>query len=202
MKVRVNNQKLQWVFNKDIGACLEVNGGNVILGGGALQKLVRTDQEINDYDLFFKNKAALELTKAHFESLGYDLIFECPKGELFTYRKKASIFDLIGPTKVQLISKFFYDGPEDLIDSFDFTATQWAYDGENVHTTVQTIKDTKNKMLRLHKLTFPAATMNRVGKYKHLKGYKVPQDFFVDFLFQMSENQYSERRNLCLYIQM
>lgn len=59
----------------------------------------------------------------------------------------------------------YYTSPESVIDSFDFTITQCAYDGTDFYFGEYTLWDIPRKKLALHKLTYGVATMRRLIKY-------------------------------------
>lgn len=73
--------------------------------------------------------------------------------------------------KVQVI-KIFSLTADAVIDGFDFTICQWAFDGENLIVGPYTIYDTLRKRLAIHKITFPISTARRILKYAN-QGYTV-----------------------------
>ena len=99
---------------------------NVVLAGGALRSLVGKCEDICDYDLFVTDQSVLEKLFKSLEDRGYRKIFACPKRELFTYTKEDEV-------KVQVINKRPYQDCEDIISSFDITASCAAWDGENFY---------------------------------------------------------------------
>ncbi len=142
----------------------------IILAGGAMRYIVDPDEdEICDFDLFFTDDEAVNFVKEYLESSSYTNTFSCPKGELFSYSLP---YDNDCFIKVQLINKRVYDDVYDLLESFDFTACQFAWDGETFYTSRQAVKDVKKKYLRLHRMTFPTATFKRMYKYRG-KGYYI-----------------------------
>lgn len=138
---------------------LNLISDKVLLAGGSLQTLVDSDAEIFDYDLFFTDEEEIEKTKAKLAEAGFEEVFACPAGELFTWKNDFT------DDKVQLITKRMYKDPVDLIDSFDFTASMWCWDSKNLWTTNDAVKDTIKRSLRIHKLEYPVATLSRIIKY-------------------------------------
>ena len=96
--------------------------------------------------------------------------------------------------KIQLITEFFYDSTEQLLDSFDITACRFSYDGDYLSTFYSAIRDTTNKRIRLHKITHPAATMKRIAKYAQ-KGYRLDNQA-VDHFIQNAYDAGVEGREL------
>lgn len=155
--------------------------GQVILAGGALRCLVDPNEEIVDYDLFFKNTTDLVDTRNELEAFGFRKVFECPQGELYTYVRKSM--------KVQLIVKRYYKDVKDLLDSFDFTACQIAIFEGNLYIAREAIRDIKRKRLNLNTIEYPVATLNRIQKYIK-KGYTVNEAFYQELVYRISEKEW------------
>lgn len=161
-------------FNVDIQPVLSVKG--CFLAGGALRLTVDPEDEVQDIDLFFETKEALNEALNYYDNSGlYKSVFRCPKGELFTYR------NLNTAMKVQLVAKEFYS-PQEAIASFDIIAGCAAWDGERFYKNRKFISDVLNKRLSINTVTYPRSTMRRVAKYVD-KGYRLTReavDTFVD----------------------
>lgn len=147
------------------GDVLSLLGDGVVLAGGALRALVDASEEISDYDLFVLDQGIIPKLKSSLEHLEYNLCFECPKGQLYTYKN-------LEGTKVQIINKRAYKDCEDLISSFDITACCAAYDGEVFYTNERFVFDNLNKLINLNKVEYPNATLRRIVKYSN-KGFKL-----------------------------
>lgn len=137
--------------------------GGVYLAGGALRTLVDLDEVVSDYDLFFESQVAAELTRERLKNLGFDLIFECPEGKLFTFKGCGM--------KIQCVCENYYFTARELISSFDFTACASAFDGNTFWVHRHFARSVRKKTLKLLSLTFPVATLGRIIKYDK-KGYK------------------------------
>ena len=161
-------------FSKDLQPVVNIKG--CFLAGGALRTTVDPTDEVQDLDLFFETKEALDEARAYYDNSGlYKSVFECPKGELFTYR------NLETAVKVQLVAKEFYS-PQEAIDSFDIIAGCAAWDGEDFYKNRKFISDVLNKRITINVVTYPKSTMRRVAKYVG-KGYRLTReavDAFVD----------------------
>ncbi len=66
---------------------------------------------------------------------------------------------------LQFIKIGFYPTAEAVIDSFDFTACQCAYDGETLTVGEYTLWDLGRRRLAVHRVTFPVSTIRRMLKY-------------------------------------
>lgn len=153
-------------IDSDIVKLIDSYSGKLFLAGGCWRKPFDGIQ-IDDYDIFFSTLGILELPNviSHLEDIGFNKVFECPLGELYTFKD--------GDTKVQLITKFRYESMEDLISTFDITAACCGYDGTQFHFDEMFRQDCENKEIGLNRVTFPVATMKRINKYRD-KGYMVP----------------------------
>ena len=160
MLKRANNQ-----FNKFID--LNLIDKNSYLAGGVFRHLFDKEDKIIDYDIFFKNEDGKTDIKEKLDKIGANNIFSCPNGKLFTYRYE----DL----KIQLITEFTYNNVFELVDSFDINACRFCYHENKFYFNKESIKDVKKKRITLHRADFPAATFNRIIKYKN-KGYILPHD--------------------------
>lgn len=71
---------------------------------------------------------------------------------------------------IQIMRLGWYDSPEHVIDTFDFTIVQAIVDRDYVYMNPLTPLDLSRKRLVLHRMQFPASTLRRLIKYTH-KGY-------------------------------
>lgn len=157
---------------------------SLILAGGAIRDSLN-GREIADYDFFFTDLTTKDRVREYLVDNGYSLVFACPLGHLYSYKKD----DL----KVQLITKMAYGTIENLLNSFDFTICQFAYNHEGVvYTNKQAIKDNKTNTLTVHEVTFPTSTINRISKYK-AKGFWTGDAIksIVEHLVQMDVRDYN-----------
>lgn len=158
---------------------LGIIGNGCFLAGGSLRTLIQ-EEEVADFDLFFKpdvgdifgdltpetevpyNRRVNEI-KSILKKEKYDCVFACPLGSMFTYKK--------GNIKVQLILLSF-GTPEEIINQFDISAGQAAFDGVNFYCSTNFVRNIKSKMLTLESVTYPVATIKRLSKYEK-KGYNI-----------------------------
>lgn len=183
----------------------------VYLAGGSLRNLLGGDDIIQDIDLFFRDKEALEQAMKIMDSYNgsddgcwYEA-FRCPAGELITYKsaidkpeEDRTSEDYKNQRKVQFITKSFYESPEQLINTFDFIPTCACIYGEVLYTHPDWVRHVKKRTLGLHFVSYPVATLNRLLKYSH-KGYHVPSDTLLGLVIQINENEFDANR-LALYV--
>lgn len=184
---------------------LGIIGNGVILGGGAIRSLFKSEEEISDVDLFFNNLDLVAPLREKLVALGAELKFECPENKLFSYKFPDKPIDtdvFEKGLKIQLICERTYLDAASLIFSFDLNACCGAWDGEKFYIHSNMVKDIKTKTLSLMNLTFPIATLKRICKYNK-KGYRVHKiaEQYVNEMIQFMSNggAYSEE-NLRVYI--
>lgn len=140
-----------------------------VLAGGAIRDHIVGVTPV-DYDIFFydhgkKYYTAVDDARRFLWARGFDCVFECPNGQLYTYKNKDNV-------KVQLILKRKYEGLHDLFESFDFNLCCYATkdDCSAIYYTREAHNDLYTKKLTLNNIEYPVATINRLYKYRQ-KGY-------------------------------
>ena len=95
------------------------------------------------------------------------------KAKLLNEHKYAKTY-LLNNQLIQIIHVRFYASVLDLLDSFDFTVCQFAWDGQTIFSTPNAVISTSRKHLGAHKI-YPkhaADSLRRAFKY-HKKGYQL-----------------------------
>lgn len=147
---------------------LDILSHEVVLAGGSLQTLINDDITINDYDIFFVTYGSnsmnekVAIVSKKLEDQGYECVFDCPAGELRTFKKDG--------VKIQLIKKTPYIDMEALISSFDFTACMAAYNGTEFLFAYSFIKASKYLTLDVNYISYPVSSLRRLLKYQK-KGF-------------------------------
>ena len=183
---------------------LGIIGNGSYLAGGALRTLVDNSEKVDDFDIFFEDGEREDFGLSEPPAIDhplrvkevrdilvkekFKLVFECKKGELYTYKKDG--------IKIQLITVKFLS-PQEMINSFDFGACQAAYDGCDLFFTKAFVHNVKFKKLSTEFVEFPAATIKRMIKYSN-KGYNV-NGAILDFMEKISGLTFDEN-GLRLYV--
>lgn len=129
------------------------------LAGGAIRRTLIGMELESDFDFFFKTQEQLGKFRKEIESKGANKINDNEHAE--TYMKRIAGKDRL----IQLVKMDYYETAEALLDSFDFSITQLAYDGTDLVFGKYTLWDLPRKKLTLHKLTYGVASMRRLIKY-------------------------------------
>lgn len=154
---------------------------NAIIAGGAITS-VFTNKEVNDIDVYFRSEEDLfRALAAVFDESQYtpdDLIDILGSHDLI-YNGKSQrtlmLKDKETEQNIQLMTFRYFDSPEDIFESFDYTVCMGAYDctsGEFVFHA-DFFKHNAQRYLKFHTgTTYPIMSLMRVDKYKK-KGYDI-----------------------------
>ena len=132
----------------------------VWLGGGAVRRTLIKQPLDSDFDFFFKD---VDTFKSWEAKLPKTVVKVRETKHHTEYKCTLEGSDI--PVVLQAIQFKYYDSPEEVLDSFDYTITQFVTDGNSLWTTVESLWDLGRKRLALHKVTYPVATMRRMLKY-------------------------------------
>lgn len=146
-------------YGKIILTELKESGINCWLAGGALRDYFAGVVIKTDYDLFFPNDEEYQKCAKYFKDKEAIVIWESDNGMKVKYNKR----------KFDLVKKFFV-GPQETINEFDFTVSQFAVDTEKVYYGETSFIDLAKRQLMINKITFPTSTMSRSFRY-YTKGY-------------------------------
>jgi hypothetical protein len=129
------------------------------LAGGALRRTLTNQKLETDFDFFFRDKVQLEKFAAELERKGLTKRRETQHHVHYSGK-------VAGATReVQLIRFKYYENAIDVINSFDFTICQFAFDGTTLTAGDHAFWDLGRKRLAINKITYPVSTMRRVLKY-------------------------------------
>lgn len=137
---------------------------NCYIAGGAITSIF-TGKDINDIDVYFKDKSEL-----------FKVLYEHFSSEYIIYvTKKAITFKLTNQETIQFIFMNYYDKADDIFNDFDFTINMGAFDIQKDKFVLHKdfLKDNVQKRLVVNTNTkFPIVTGTRILKY-NMKGYEI-----------------------------
>lgn len=130
------------------------------IAGGAIRCWYLQKPNKSDIDFFFNSEQAAEAFKQANN-------ISNPKYS----HKNADTFDVNGK-RIQLI-KLYHPSVESLLDSFDFTICQFAYDGKSVYATVEAMTTASRGHLMVNKIQpgYELDSLRRAFKYAK-KGFE------------------------------
>lgn len=216
----IKNLFVEWIdpFNRQY-SLMSTFGKNtkkpfsLLIAGGVGKTIIDPSQHLKDIDLFIQFRTPFisfvrDIPNASFEAFkdeviewfkkaGYDTLFACPERKLFTFMHPNE------GIKIQLICEHPYANVDVLLNSFDFTCTRFALDKTNdgeyvLYGTMQAIRDVKRRYLRIHRVTYPVATMNRIIKMAR-RGYDT-REAVVDFVQRVNSTVYTNEDAMRWYI--
>ena len=159
------------------------------VAGGAIRRTIANQPLDTDVDYFFKKGS---------KSLDFKgLLSQRNENDVEVLRKTDTATTYVvrytndnqqtSTIKVQEIKVDFYDSIEQLLNTFDFTICQFAYDGENLHCGDYSLHDLGRKRLVINNITYPVASLRRLIKYTQ-QGYYACQGTMTQFLETTIDN--------------
>ena len=129
------------------------------LAGGSLRRMLLGQRLESDLDFFFRNETQLASFRETVEDMGLEKKRETEHH--VHYR------GMVGDTQrdVQCIRFAYSSSADAVVDRFDFTICQFAYDGERLTVGEHALWDLGRKRLAVHKITYPVSSMRRLLKY-------------------------------------
>jgi len=153
------------------------------IAGGAVRRTLTRIPLTSDLDFFFKDEAQEKKFVEDIIRIGAIKKFE---NEFNSTWIIPAIIDS-PELKIQVIKFRYYSNPLEVIDSFDFTLCQFAYDSENIYMSDFAMWDVSRKRIVPHKLTYATASLRRLLKYIN-QGFTVCNGGLADILNQVSTN--------------
>lgn len=146
------------------------------IAGGAVRRWYTGIPQEGDADFFFANDEQYKMFCKELEQ-----ITEVPS----TTNKFNTTFRLrvddFWSVDIQAIQYKYFPNVYQLLNGFDLTVSQMAFDGQYIHTFQRTIDDNEKRQIKFHKITCGILSMMRIGK--HMKqGYHIDMSDAQAFL--------------------
>lgn len=148
----------------------------------------------SDYDFFFANKKQFESFRKQLEGRGASKIKQNDNNILFKMpSRKRTEDDISAHPKlgtwapeldIQLINFQYYNTLEEVLESFDFTITQFGYDGEHFIMSDFALWDLARRKLVPCQLTYATSSLRRLLKYSS-QGFSVCNGGLSEILEQV-----------------
>ena len=130
------------------------------VAGGALRRTLLGMALDSDVDYFFRDAGQKAVFQDEILGRGARVVGQREHATTYEVPREDS-----EPLIVQAITMAYYPTLEHVLDSFDFTITQFGYDGSALVCGEFSLWDLSRKRLALHKLTFGVSTVRRLIKY-------------------------------------
>ena len=148
-------------FESVANAFVTHTDNDIYLAGGAVRRVFSGNSSLeSDFDFFFASE------KAHTDFVAS--LKDIDNAKVVRETKNSSTFKVVvndTEAEINTVSIRFFESVENCIESFDFTACMFGYDGENVITTPQALWDLARRRIRVNKITYPVASLRRLIKY-------------------------------------
>lgn len=165
----------------------------VYVAGGTITSLF-SNREINDIDVYFPNEKSLINFLREMDEDGVWFVSHTKKATLFKYTFKDN------PIEVQAIHFDYFDTPEALFNTFDYTACMGCYDFGKEEFVLHDdfLKHNSQRILKFNPNTaYPIVSLLRVQKYEE-KGYKISKTEFIRIALtcmDLTVNSYEELKD-------
>lgn len=157
------------------------------LAGGAITSIY-TNTDINDYDIYFRNKECLaeflkkEISFKNWVKVVTDKAFSIQENNL----------------NIQFIHFGYFNSAEEIFDTFDFTVCMGAFDfkDEKFYFNEKFMEDNAKRRLSFNEKTrFPIVSLMRVEKYRK-KGYKISKSEMLRIIFTIMQLKIENKKEL------
>lgn len=137
------------------------------VAGGSVRRTLSGEKFDTDIDFFFRSEDQYKEFIEDAIGLGSVLKGSNDKNTSMVFPAVHGNGDVIDlpELKVQAIKFRFYDSIEEVLDSFDFTLSQFGYDGSDVYASDWALWDVARKRIVPHKITFGTSSLRRLLKY-------------------------------------
>lgn len=158
------------------------------IAGGFIRNLF-TNSEVNDVDIYFRNKKNLE-----------ELLLDEFNGNYILSATKKAITLKYDNKLLQLIHIDYFEAAEKIFNSFDFTCCMGAYDFKNEEFILHKdfLKHNAQRILKFNNNTlFPIVSALRINKYVE-KGYNISRKTFIEIMLSINDlqiNTFEEFKN-------
>ena len=171
-------------FFKIIKSLPPIGDNGPWVAGGSVWKSIEGIPLACDIDFFFQSKQQCESWYRTILSIPYyhRILSESVSNSYNTTFKYCVPFGTKNkPFTLQLVSFKFFKDMENLLDSFDFTACQFGFDGKHLYTGNTSIDDLRNREIIINNISSYPATLHHIKKYTSI-GFKLPlsQDRILD----------------------
>jgi len=177
------------ILFKALSRVPELTAAGPWIAGGAVRRTVRGEKLDSDFDFFFASKEQEEKFTADLANMGARLLRKNDKNSLYILPSEIPE-DMDGEgvylpeMKIQLINFTYFESAEKVIDSFDFTLCQFAYDGASLYMSDFALWDAARKKLVPTRISFAVSSLRRLMKYSR-QGYTVCGGALANILQQV-----------------
>lgn len=153
--------------------------------GGAVRRTIAGEKLDSDFDFFFADEVQAAGFETALRGAGAGLTAHTDKVSTFVLPSESPEDGVYLPEmKIQVIRYQFFADAEAVIDSFDFTLSQFAFDGVSVYVGPFSLWDVARKRIVIHRVSYAVSTLRRLLKYTR-QGYTVCSGALAELLKQV-----------------
>lgn len=172
-------------------------GGPWIAGGAVWRAVLNHPLDKCDIDMFFASKQQFDSTVLLMGGYPFvrNILQETKNKWNITYKIHANQGNFNKTINVQLINMSYYRNLDDLLNSFDFTACQFGWDGQNLVSNRTSVADLNDRKISLWKLGSPKSLFSHLIKYMD-NGFTLSSDETKKLLNNiLSTNPWNTKNN-------
>lgn len=180
---RLDEPFIETDFNEALGRLPALGSSGPWIAGGSVRRLFIGAPMDSDFDFFFANPEQAGNFLISMKKLGAILKNENEKNSTWLVPAIES-----GPElTVQAVTFAYFESMRQVIESFDFTICQFAYDGDHFEVGEFSLWDSARKRIVPAKITFGVSSVRRLLKYGR-QGYTICGGALADILQQVVDN--------------
>lgn len=153
------------------------------VAGGSVRRLFARTAMDSDFDFFFANADQVSVFALAIEATGALLKSKNDKNSTWIVPASEA-----GPEmRVQAVTIAYFESMQKVIESFDFTICQFAYDGSQFEVGEFSLWDVARKRIVPARITFGVSSLRRLLKYGR-QGYTICGGALADIMQQIVDN--------------
>lgn len=173
------------VLMKALSRLPDVSPSGPWIAGGAVRRTVTGEKLDSDFDFFFRDEAQAKAFAQAMLDIGAAQMAQTDKATTFMLPSETPSEGVYLPEmKVQAITFAYFADAEAVIDSLDFTLSQFAFDGESVYVGIFSLWDVARKRIVIHRISYAVSSVRRLLKYA-TQGYTVCSGALAELLTQV-----------------
>jgi len=185
----VATEKADW-FRRVIKATVKPDWekGPWVAGGCVRRLISNTEPFASDIDVFFSSE---EQKNEWVERINSSEKYKCKSQKSndhnTTLEADFVTDDAMHTIKLQAIHIQYYQSPQEVIDSFDYTICQFVTDGEEFLAGDYSLYDLSKNRLVVHRISYGVASLRRMMKYGN-QDFKVCSGAMASLLQAVADN--------------
>lgn len=158
------------------------------LAGGAVRRSLAKEGLDSDFDFFFKDAEQMAEFRGRLKNRRFEHIVTTRHHETYRGIAGGRLCD------VQCINFAYYPDARVVIDRFDFTICQFAFDGEQLIAGERSMEDLTLRRLVVNTIPYPNSTASRLKKYQD-QGFAASEECVATIAAAVTKARAENRNN-------